>query len=69
MPLAGRPHFDARPAWCARERGDRLIRICTDVEINVDVKPVRLSLAGNNVRWPSEVTSSAPQISMLEGVF
>jgi hypothetical protein len=69
LQLAGGPHFDARPAWFACARGDRPIRICTDVEINVDVKPVRLSLTGNNVRWLSEVTSSAPQISMLEGVF
>jgi hypothetical protein len=47
---------------------ERLIRICTDVEINVDVKPVGLSLAGNDVPL-AEMTSSAPQTSMLEGVF
>jgi hypothetical protein len=46
LPVAGRPHFDARPARFVRERS---IRICTDVEINVDVKPVRLSLAEDNV--------------------
>jgi hypothetical protein len=47
---------------------ERVIRICTDVEINVDVKPAALSLAGNNVPT-AKVTSSAPQTSMLEGVF